>query len=425
MKCLQCGALITEPTGFCPECGARVKVSSSNNNVEKESYEVQQEKNDINYNLIPVKMRAEIEEKYKSDPVLKEQVYRKIIQMMKDKQREVDERTTNIKQSSNELKRETENRGIQTTDNNNSNQQVNNTVKEQASQYYKGEKPGEGIKNIEKSSKKNEDKDSTGTSNHNKKQKNKVQKSSNEISKRNTVKSSRTISEPTNIFSEIFMLVTNPTLSTNDLSWCMSGRSVIRDAILMIVFGCIMTTISFKIITLKMIYALISMFGDFFILMGSSVISASNAEDVTNDIMQTPFIQDTGFKIIIYPLLSHIILIILMSLLILGIFRVLKKEEVTFRGCIMSMLTPLAILFVGKILVFLVAFASGTVAAYLYVLLMPITVVIMIFQLVNLLGVSTFTMYTVPIIYIVSALVRNTVIMELIKGSMSAYTLYF
>ena len=220
-------------------------------------------------------------------------------------------------------------------------------------------------------------------------------------------------------------MVKNPVLSTNDLEWCMSSRNVISDAIKLVVGGAIMTAISFNVIAIRMIHALMVMFGDFFILMGSSVISSSNAEDVTNDIMQTPFMQDTGFKIIMYPLLSHIILIVLMSLMIIGVYKVIKKQDVTFNDCIMCMLTPLSILFVGKILVFLLAFVSGTLAAYAYVLLMPITVVVMIFQLINLLGVSTFNIYTVPILYIVSALVRNTVIMGLIKGSMSAYTLYF
>ena len=404
MKCAQCGAQIRESNSFCDECGARVKVRSLSNTSGDRSNGVQEISLDINLELIPANMRTEIEEKYKDDPVLKEQIYKKITQMMIDKQ----QKSSSQKQAEANI----------------------NAVDTQESKELHNISTDSYNKQIEGKNKK-EEKPREVTQN----KRNSLNKDSNLSKKTSTnkrdrtikkdVKVSKSISEPTNIFSMITLLVRNPLLSNNDLAWCMSGRNVIADAIKLVIGGAIMTAISFNVIAIRMIYALISMFGDFFILMGSSVISASNAEDVTNDIMQTPFMQDTGFKIIMYPLLSHIILMGLMSLLILGIFKILRKQDVTFGDCILAMLTPLAILLVGKILVFLLAFVSGTIAAYVYVLLMGLTVVVMIFQIVNLLGVSTFTIYVVPIIYIVCALVRNIVIMELIKGSMSAYILYF
>lgn len=405
MKCAQCGALIREASGFCDACGARVKVSDLSSNSVQQNDEVQEGKVDINLELIPANMRAEIEEKYKDDPILKEQIYNKIIQMMIQKQQEAAVQGVPATPTSTDV-------------NNSGNEGIHNA---KVTEEVKSENIPEAKEGLISSKDKRKDKASTN------KQEvaEKVTTPKRDRSKKSPSRNTQSISEPTNIFSAIVLMVKNPVLSTNDLEWCMSSRNVISDAIKLVVGGAIMTAISFNVIAIRMIHALMVMFGDFFILMGSSVISSSNAEDVTNDIMQTPFMQDTGFKIIMYPLLSHIILIVLMSLMIIGVYKVIKKQDVTFNDCIMCMLTPLSILFVGKILVFLLAFVSGTLAAYAYVLLMPITVVVMIFQLINLLGVSTFNIYTVPILYIVSALVRNTVIMGLIKGSMSAYTLYF
>ena len=405
MKCAQCGALIREASGFCDACGARVKVSDLSSNSVQQNDEVQEGKVDINLELIPANMRAEIEEKYKDNPILKEQIYNKIIQMMIQKQQEAAVQGVPATPTSTDV-------------NNSGNEGIHNA---KVTEEVKSENIPEAKKGLISSKDKRKDKASTN------KQEvaEKVTTPKRDRSKKSPSRNTQSISEPTNIFSAIVLMVKNPVLSTNDLEWCMSSRNVISDAIKLVIGGAIMTAISFNVIAIRMIHALMVMFGDFFILMGSSVISSSNAEDVTNDIMQTPFMQDTGFKIIMYPLLSHIILIVLMSLMIIGVYKVIKKQDVTFNDCIMCMLTPLSILFVGKILVFLLAFVSGTLAAYAYVLLMPITVVVMIFQLINLLGVSTFNIYTVPILYIVSALVRNTVIMGLIKGSMSAYTLYF
>lgn len=409
MKCAQCGALIREASGFCDACGARVKVSDLSSNSVQQNDEVQEGKVDINLELIPANMRAEIEEKYKDDPILKEQIYNKIIQMMIQKQQEAAVQGVPAAPTSTDV-------------NNSGNEGIHNA---KVTEEVKSENIPEAKKGLISSKDKRKDKRKDKASTNKQEVAEKVTTPKRDRSKKSPSRNTQSISEPTNIFSAIVLMVKNPVLSTNDLEWCMSSRNVISDAIKLVVGGAIMTAISFNVIAIRMIHALIVMFGDFFILMGSSVISSSNAEDVTNDIMQTPFMQDTGFKIIMYPLLSHIILIVLMSLMIIGVYKVIKKQDVTFNDCIMCMLTPLSILFVGKILVFLLAFVSGTLAAYAYVLLMPITVVVMIFQLINLLGVSTFNIYTVPILYIVSALVRNTVIMGLIKGSMSAYTLYF
>ena len=414
MKCAQCGALIREASGFCDACGARVKVSDLSSNSVQQNDEVQEGKVDINLELIPANMRAEIEEKYKDNPILKEQIYNKIIQMMIQKQQEAAVQGVPATPTSTDV-------------NNSGNEGIHNAkVTEEKSTSTKPEEvKSENIPEAKKGLISSKDKRKDKASTNKQEVAEKVTTPKRDRSKKSPSRNTQSISEPTNIFSAIVLMVKNPVLSTNDLEWCMSSRNVISDAIKLVIGGAIMTAISFNVIAIRMIHALIVMFGDFFILMGSSVISSSNAEDVTNDIMQTPFMQDTGFKIIMYPLLSHIILIVLMSLMIIGVYKVIKKQDVTFNDCIMCMLTPLSILFVGKILVFLLAFVSGTLAAYAYVLLMPITVVVMIFQLINLLGVSTFNIYTVPILYIVSALVRNTVIMGLIKGSMSAYTLYF
>ncbi len=391
MKCVQCGAPIRESSSFCDECGARVKISSLSNGLDQQEHEVQEENTDINLDLIPASMRAEVEEKYKDNPELKEQIYNKIIQMMLQKKQEAEAEDKEINSQASTSNNDEEHREVHNIDENKSSQVVldnkksvapDNVVKEQVTPKR-------------------------------------------DRSKKTPSRNTQSISEPSNIFSAVLLMIKNPVLSTRDLEWCMSSRNMVADAIKLVIGGSIITAISFQIIAIRMIYALVSIFGDFFILMGSSVISSSNAQDVTSDIMQTPFMTDTGFKIIMYPLISHLILIVLMTLIIVGIYKGVRKQDITWNNCIMCMLTPLSILFVGKILVFLLAFVSGTVAAYAYVLLMPITVVVMIFQLINLLGVSTFNIYTVPMIYVVSALVRNTVIMGLIKGSMSAYTLYF
>lgn len=114
-----------------------------------------------------------------------------------------------------------------------------------------------------------------------------------------------------------------------------------------------------------------------------------------------------------------------MSLFIIGIFKIIKKEDVAWIDCVRLMLTPVSILLIGKIGVFLLSFISGTLAVYFYVLMMFAVVVITILQFINFLGKSILIIYSMPLIYLISALIRNSIILQIVKMSMARYALYF
>ena len=230
---------------------------------------------------------------------------------------------------------------------------------------------------------------------------------------------------PDTIIGLIIMLIKNPLLSLRELELCADEARTIKSLLIFVIAGAGVTAISFNNIMGKFITGLIGLFGDFLLFLGTGYMSASNSAELAQDILEVPFIQDTGFKIILYPVLSHAILICIMCVFVIGVFKVIRKEDIGFIDCFRLMLTPLAILLVGKMIVLLLAVISGTVAAYFYVLMMFAVVAITILHFINFLGKSSWTIYTMPLIYLISALIRNGIILQLIKISMSRYALYF
>ena len=364
MKCTQCGAPIMETSSFCNECGARVEQMFEENKEESiKTEEVDSLSLDETVVInIPEELLREAEEKLKRDQALKQAAIQRAARL--EKQAEL-QRLEEVRKSEEQIK-----------------QGVSKNIGGQ----------------IEKKT----------------------------TSEQNLHIKHREIKQvPTSLIGLIIMLIKNPLLSIGELELYIDEGRTIKSMLIFILLSSVITAINFNVILGKLIGGLLGLFGDFLLFFGGGQMSSSNSIELAQDILMMPFVQDSGFAIIIYPILSHVILLCMMCLFLIGVFKVIKKEDVSVIDCFRLMLTPLAILLVGKIVVFLLGLISGTIAAYFYVLMMFAVIAVTILHFINFLGQSRFVIYSVPLIYLISAIMRNGIILQLIKQSMAKYAVYF
>lgn len=366
MNCTQCGAPIRDDSGFCDQCGARVeRMIEKDEEREPIEQEIESKQGLDSTTVINIseELIREAEEKLKSDQLLKQVAAERAARL--EKQAEA---------------------------------QRLEDMQRQALEVTKAKK------------------DNTR----------RVQEET--LSRRTPVsrRKSREIEEvPHSLLGLVKILVRNPLLGIDELELYADNRRTIQGVIVFVLVGSAITAISFNTIIAKIVSGLIGLFGNFLLLLGSAYISASDSAALVEDIIEMPFVQDSGLQIILYPILSHLILISLICIFVVGIFRIIIKEGIELIDCLRLMLTPLAILLIGKIGVLLLGFISGTLAAYFYVLMMFAVVVITILQFINFFGKSALIIYSMPLIYLISALIRNGIILQIIKMSMARYALYF
>lgn len=362
MNCTQCGAIIRDHSGFCDQCGAKVEEMLKEIVEHQEENRVLEELDATTVINIKQELIQEAEDKLKREQTLKE----------------VEAQRIDI------LKRQTE------------------------LQKIENEKAKERDKYLEKT--------------------NAIKIASEEnttIRKKTDSGGRRSESKINSTLGVIKLLVKKPLLNIEELELYIDDTQTIKSIVLLAIISSIITVITFNVTIGRLVSGLIALFGNYFLLMGNSYMGTANSLELVEDILEMPFIQDSGFKVILYPLLSHLILISLISLFIIGIFRVIRKEDVTWIDCIRLMLTPLSILVISKVGVLLLSFISGILAAYFYVLMMFAIIIIMVIQFINFLGKSTLVIYTIPLIYLISVLIRNGIILQIIKISMARYALYF
>ncbi len=365
MNCTQCGAVIRDDSGFCDQCGARIdQMLEQVEEIATEEKEITTTQSLDTTTTIHIKeeLIQEAEEKLKREQALKQAEIERIV--MLEKQAEL-QRLESAQDKIVEKRQEKKSRNRKA-------QAEDFSMRKAAKRRYRQIDEG-----------------------------------------------------PTSIFGVAKLLVRNPLLSIDELESYIDDGQAVKSILLLILAGAIMTAINFNVVIGKLVSGLVGLFGNYLLLMGSSYMGISDSAGLVEDILEMPFVQDSGLKIILYPILSHLILISLMSLFIIGIFKIIKKEDVAWIDCVRLMLTPLSILLIGKMGVFLLSFISGTLAAYFYVLMMFAVVVITILQFVNFLGKSALIIYSMPLIYLISALIRNGIILQIIKMSMARYALYF
>ena len=364
MKCTQCGAPIMGTSSFCDECGARVEPTFEEN---KEESIKTEEVDSLNLDEtvvinIPEELLREAEEKLRRDQALKQAAMQRVARLAKQAELQ---RLEEVRKSEEQAKQEV-------------NKNIGGKIERQTTRDQNLQIKHREINQV-----------------------------------------------PTSLIGLMIMLIKNPLLSIGELELYIDEGRTIKSMLIFILLSSMITAINFNVVLGKLISGLLGLFGDFLLFFGGGQISSSNSIELAQDILKMPFVQDSGFAIIIYPLLSHTILICMMCLFIIGVFKVIKKEDVSFIDCFRLMLTPLAILLVGKIVVFLLGLISGTIAAYFYVLMMFAVIIITILHFINYLGQSRFVIYSVPLIYLISAIMRNGIILQLIKQSMAKYAVYF
>ncbi len=213
--------------------------------------------------------------------------------------------------------------------------------------------------------------------------------------------------------SIIIAILKNPLISSEELKESVKKSYMLFYTLILVIMSGCTTFITYKLASgnfLKGMFSLTTQLGAYFEL-----------EPILEDLQASPFIQEAGVKVFSYVVLSHAILMVLMLAILLLIAKVNGNVEMSWHKGMLVFIVVLTVLCAGKLGVLAMTLISGTLGFYFYLLMMLTVLVITVLQFVNLLDEVAFGIYVVPLVYLVSAFIRNKVIMEIIKMSLSKY----
>lgn len=128
------------------------------------------------------------------------------------------------------------------------------------------------------------------------------------------------------------------------------------------------------------------------------------------------FIEEMSIQVLFFTIGMSVLSIVVMTLMILGLYKGLLKVNLEWIECVELMLMPLVIGFLGKVLFFVVGLISIKLGLIITLIMGVIVGALTILQLVSRLGTDAITVYSVPFIYSLCKLMTLWLGYQMVKG---------